>query len=81
MSFAGDLSRAIRDVMLYRERIDQLRSALAGIAGDLTALSKDHATLDSRVSRIEGFLDGASAAASRPAPAATRPKRLPRRTS
>jgi len=78
LSFAGDLSRAIRDVMLYRERIDQLRGALAGIADDLTALSRDHATLDSRVSRIEGFIDGASAAASRPANPAPR-KRLPKR--
>ncbi len=80
MSFAGDLSRAIRDVMLYRERIDQLRGALAGITGDLTALSRDHATLDSRVSRIEGFIDGAAAAASRPASPDPRPKRLPKRS-
>jgi len=71
VSFAGDLSRAIRDVMLYRERIDQLRGAVTGMASDVSALSKDHASLAGRVARIEGFIEGASAAA--------RPKRLPKR--
>jgi ubiquinone biosynthesis protein UbiJ len=74
MSFASDMSRAIRDILLYRERMNETRANMAAMAADVAELAKAHAALSDRVSRIEGFIEGATAATA----GGRGPRRLPK---
>ena len=69
MNVAGGVSGAVRDILLYRERLDQARGNIAAMAADIAALARDHAGLSNRVARIEGFIDGRASAVP--------PRRLP----
>ena len=62
MTFAGDTVKAIRNVLLLQEDVKQLKELAQTQSGRLAALAEAHADLRDRVSRIEGFLDGAAAA-------------------
>lgn len=58
----GDAVQAIRTVLLLQEDIKQLKD-LARVQGDrLSRLADVCSGLDNRISRIEGFLEGAAAA-------------------
>ena len=72
MSLGADAVRALKDIILYRERMDQMGTKLAGVLGDLAGMSHAVVEIDKRVVRLEGFIEGAAAASS------SRRPRLPR---
>lgn len=63
MSIFGDAVSAIRQVILMQTRVDQLDQRMASIASDIEGLADALADVRDRVSRLEGFLEGAAAAA------------------
>ena len=72
MSSTDSLLAMVKDVLLFREHLANVRTQISGLSGDIIQLAQNHGTLAGRVARIEGFLEGAAAA--------SRPRRLPRRT-
>jgi hypothetical protein len=62
MSSAEKAYGLIKSVMLMNERFDGLDDRIKTVSSDLAALARNHADLSERVSRIEGFIDGATAA-------------------
>ncbi|WP_174297646.1 hypothetical protein [Sphingomonas bacterium] len=48
--------------VLYQETIKSVRDDTAALARDMVALSRAHASLSERVSRLEGFIQGATRA-------------------
>lgn len=71
MSEASGLIGLVKDVLLFREHLAGVKDDLAGLAQDVAELAGHHAELSVRVARLEGFIEGAAAAAPRRA-------RLPR---
>lgn len=61
----------LKSLLLYQETVKALREDLTALATDVTSLGRAHASLAERVSRIEGFIEGASARSGQP--------RLPRK--
>ncbi len=57
---------AVKTVMLSNERFDRLEEELKAMGQDVSALAGSHADLSERVARVEGFLQGASAARGNP---------------
>lgn len=65
MSGISDALAAIRDVLLLQSEVKRLDSSLVKIADDVRTLANDVAGLNQRLSRMEGFLEGASMASGR----------------
>jgi len=63
MSGLGDALKALQTVLLLREEVRLLKEASQTQSVRLTQLAEAHAALRDRVSRLEGFLEGAAAAA------------------
>ena len=65
MSAFGDALNAVRQVVLLHSRVESLDQRIASMAADIDGLTELVASLRDRVSRLEGFIEGA-AAVSRP---------------
>jgi hypothetical protein len=57
MSAFDRVLSAIRDVLLLREQMKDMRGDLAALGGDMVGLSVDIRDLDRRVARLEGATD------------------------
>ncbi len=55
-----------KSFVLYQETIKAIREDMAALTRDVAALSRAHASLSERVSRLEGFLQGATRTPFRP---------------
>ncbi len=73
MSVSDKTWGVLKSVVLYQETITKVREDMAALAHDVVALSKAHASLSERVSRVEGYIQGATRS---PFPVDERP-RLP----
>lgn len=62
MSGLGDAFAALKNVALLHERVSILRSDIEGLNGNVSGLRDYAVQLDRRVSRLEGFIEGAAAA-------------------
>lgn len=62
-----------KSFVLYQETIKAVRDDMAALSRDVVALSRAHASLSERVSRLEGFVQGATRTPFRP----DEPPRLP----
>lgn len=63
MSGLGDALKAVQTVLLLREEVRLPKEASQAQSARLTQLAEAHASLRDRVSRLEGFIEGAAAAA------------------
>lgn len=72
MSASDKTWSVLKSFILYQETIKAVREDMAALSRDVVSLSQAHATLSSRVSRLEGFIEGATRAPFRP----DEPKRL-----
>ena len=70
MSAFADALSAVRQVVLLHSRVETMDQRISALAGDVEGLTDVVSALRDRVSRLEGFIEGA-AAVSRP--------RLPRK--
>jgi hypothetical protein len=60
MSIFGDAFDTIRNVMLIQSDVERLQQEISGIAADMRGL-RDYATsIDIRVARLEGMIEGAA---------------------
>lgn len=73
MSAIADAFQALRSVMLLQANVERLERNVEGMASDLKGVKDYAASIDTRVARLEGFIDGAAAASAAPRP------RLPRK--
>ncbi len=62
MSVLGDAFSALQSVILMQSRLDQLDQRMKSITDDMSGLTEAMGILRDRVSRLEGFLEGAAAA-------------------
>lgn len=62
MSGLGQAFSALKNVALLHERVAGLRTDVAGLNTDMTSLRDYIVTVDKRVARVEGFIEGAAAA-------------------
>lgn len=65
MTASDGLFALMKDVLLFRENMGVIRTAMAGLTDDVARLADDHVALSQRVARIEGFIEGAAAAGPR----------------
>jgi hypothetical protein len=66
MSAVGDVLAGIRKVLLIEDQVARLERDVRDLAQDVRR-TKDYAdSIDGRVKRIEGFIDGVSAASGQP---------------
>ncbi len=72
MSAFGDALNAVRQVVLLHSRVEIMDQRIVTLAGDVDGLTDIVSALRDRVARLEGFIEGATAAA-KPRP------RLPRK--
>jgi hypothetical protein len=72
MSAFGDALNAVRQVGLLHSRVEAMDQRIVTLAGDVDGLADIVSALRDRVARLEGFIEGATAAA-KPRP------RLPRK--
>ena len=66
MSAIGDALKALRTVLLMQEDMRLLKQTAVAQGEQLTRLAQAHGELRDRVSRIEGFIEGAAAASRQP---------------
>ena len=66
MSMPEKTFGVLKSVLLYQETIKAVREDMAALARDVAALSRAHASLSDRVSRLEGFIQGATRTPFRP---------------
>lgn len=62
MSTLGDAFSALKNITLLHERVGNLRSDVEALNGNVSGLREYVGTLDRRVARLEGFIEGAAAA-------------------
>lgn len=60
MSVSDKTWSVFKSFVLYQETIKDVRDDMAALSRDVVALSRAHASLSERVSRIEGFIEGAT---------------------
>ena len=73
MSVSESSWSVFKSIVLYQETIKAVRDDMAALGKDVVALSRAHASLAERVSRLEGFVQGATRTPFRP----DEPARLP----
>lgn len=66
MSTLGDVWSGIRKMLLIEEAIGRMEKDIDTLGDDLRRTREYAETIDGRVSRIEGFLDGVAAASGQP---------------
>lgn len=59
----GDLFAGVKKVLLMQENIERMERNIETLAHDLRRTRDYAATIDQRVARLEGYVDGATAAA------------------
>lgn len=59
MSFASDIARAVRNVIVIEERLDHTRAEVAAVKSDLGRFAGDLGALDRRVVRLEALFEAA----------------------
>ncbi|MBY0520803.1 MAG: hypothetical protein K2P79_10295 [Sphingomonas sp.] len=62
MSNLGDAFAALKNIALLHERVANLRTDVEGMNRNVAGLRDYVVSVDTRLSRLEGFLDGAAAA-------------------
>lgn len=62
MSSLGDAFAALKNIALLHERVANLRSDVEALNGNVSGLREYAVSIDKRVSRMEGFIEGAAAA-------------------
>jgi hypothetical protein len=62
MSGLGDAFAALKNVALLHERVGILRADVDALNTNVSGLRDYVVTIESRVSRLEGFIDGVAAA-------------------
>lgn len=62
MSAIGDALNSLKSVMLMQERIDGLRGDIGRVSADLRTLAEKVGTINDRMSRLEGVIEGAAMA-------------------
>lgn len=72
MSVSDKTWGVLKSVIMYQETIKAVREDMAALSRDVAALSRAHASLSDRVSRLEGFIQGATRTPFQP----NEPKRL-----
>lgn len=60
MSVSDRTWGVLKSVLLYQETIKAVREDMAALSQDVAALSRAHVSLSERVSRLEGFVQGAT---------------------
>ena len=73
MSVSDRTWGVFKSFVLYQETIKAVREDMVALTRDVAALSRAHASLSERVSRLEGFIQGATRTPFRP----EEPPRLP----
>lgn len=67
MSGLGEAFLALKNVMLLHERVEGLQKELEQLARSQGDLGKSVVSIDNRLARLEGFIEGASAASAKSA--------------
>jgi hypothetical protein len=62
MSNLGEAFAALKNIALLHERVATLRSDIEALDSNVSGLREYAVSIDRRVSRIEGFMEGAAAA-------------------
>ncbi len=62
MSGLGDAFAALKNIALLHERVANLRGDVEALNGSVSGLRDYAVSLDKRISRVEGFIEGAAAA-------------------
>ena len=62
MSTIGDVFSGLRQVLVMQTEIERLRADVTRAGDDLKMVARGLHALDGRVSRLEGFIEGATAA-------------------
>lgn len=62
MSTVGDAFQALKQVLLIHANVERLERSVDKLGDDVGDLAQAVGALRDRVSRLEGFIDGASAA-------------------
>lgn len=60
MSAISDALKGIREVLLLQDRVERLGSEIASMSRDMAEMRTLIGSISDRVSRLEGFLDGAA---------------------
>jgi t-SNARE complex subunit (syntaxin) len=58
----GDAFQALRQVLLIHANVERLERSVGQLGDDVDGLAEAMSNLRDRVSRVEGFIDGATAA-------------------
>lgn len=66
MSSFGDALKGIRQVLQMQATVEHLERDVDKLAGDVESLASAHGALRERVSRLEGFIEGAAVASRSP---------------
>ena len=66
MSVSEKTWGVFKSFVLYQETVKAVREDMAALARDMGSLSRAHAALSERVSRLEGFVQGATRTPFRP---------------
>jgi hypothetical protein len=62
VSAFSDAVGAVRNVILMQSKLERLEAEISALSGDLRGLKDYTVTLDRRIARVEGFVEGAAAA-------------------
>jgi hypothetical protein len=62
MSGLGEAFAALKNVALLHERVANLRADVTALNGNVSGLREYAVSIDKRLSRLEGFIEGAAAA-------------------
>ena len=66
MSGIGDAFAALKNIALLHERIAVLRNDVEALDGNVSGLRDYAVSIDTRLARLEGFIQGAAAAGGKP---------------
>jgi hypothetical protein len=64
MSSVGDILGGIKKVLLLQENVMRIEKNLDNLSADVRYIRDYAGSIDRRVTRLEGFIEGATAAAS-----------------
>ena len=65
MSGLGDAFAALKNIALLHERVGILRTDVEALNGNVAGLRDYAVSIDNRLARLEGFIQGAAAAGSK----------------
>ena len=57
---------AFKDVLLFREQLSQMRVEITTLSGDVAELARDMRGFEQRLSKLEGYIEGATRAPFQP---------------